>query len=53
MEYPTLITCGTVYMLPEWVRALELVTIHEFGHQYFYGLLASNEAPRRMLSTTG
>jgi hypothetical protein len=43
MEYPTLITCGTVYMIPEWARFLELVTIHEFGHQYFYGLLASNE----------
>lgn len=43
MEYPTLITCGTVYMLPSWARALEMVTIHEFGHQYFYGLLASNE----------
>ncbi|MFQ5569176.1 MAG: M1 family metallopeptidase [Rhodothermales bacterium] len=43
MEYPTLITCGTAYMLPEWARFLELVTIHEFGHQYFYGLLASNE----------
>ncbi|MDZ4701353.1 MAG: M1 family metallopeptidase [Rhodothermales bacterium] len=43
MEYPTLITCGTFYMLPEWARPLELVTIHEFGHQYFYGLLASNE----------
>lgn len=43
MEYPTLITCGTTYMLPRRVRALELVTIHEFGHQYFYGLLASNE----------
>lgn len=43
MEYPTLITCGTAYLLPEWVRLLEIVTIHEFGHQYFYGLLASNE----------
>jgi Peptidase family M1 domain len=43
MEYPTLITCGTVYMIPEWARLLELVTVHEFGHQYFYGLLASNE----------
>ncbi|HMB89314.1 MAG TPA: M1 family metallopeptidase [Rhodothermales bacterium] len=43
MEYPTLITCGTAYMLPEWARLLEIVTIHEFGHQYFYGLLASNE----------
>ena len=43
MEYPTLITAGTTYGLPEGVRALEIVTIHEFGHQYFYGLLASNE----------
>ncbi len=43
MEYPTLITCGTTYMMPSWLRSLEIVTIHEFGHQYFYGLLASNE----------
>ena len=43
MEYPTLITCGTAYLLPGWMRSLEIVTIHEFGHQYFYGMLASNE----------
>ena len=43
MEYPTLITLGTAYGLPEWVRPLELVTVHEFGHQYWYGLLANNE----------
>lgn len=43
MEYPTLITCGTLYKLPDWLRAVELVTIHEFGHQYWYGMLASNE----------
>ncbi|MDA1333770.1 MAG: M1 family metallopeptidase [Bacteroidetes bacterium] len=43
MEYPTLITSGTAYALPQSARFLELVTIHEFGHQYFYGLLASNE----------
>ena len=49
MEYPTLITCGTFYMLPSWLRALELVTIHEFGHQYFYGILASNEAEEAWL----
>ncbi|MEM8484279.1 MAG: M1 family metallopeptidase [Bacteroidota bacterium] len=49
MEYPTLITCGTAYLLPEWVRLLELVTIHEFGHQYFYGMLASNEAEEAWL----
>ena len=49
MEYPTLITCGTAYLLPEWVRVLEVVTIHEFGHQYFYGMLASNEAEEAWL----
>ena len=49
MEYPTLITCGTAYMLPEWVRVMEVVTIHEFGHQYFYGMLASNEAEEAWL----
>jgi hypothetical protein len=43
MEYPTLITCGTYYGMPEWFRPVEMVTVHEFGHQYFYGLLASNE----------
>ncbi len=49
MEYPTLITCGTFYGMPSWFRPLELVTVHEFGHQYFYGLLASNEAEEAWL----
>ena len=49
MEYPTFITCGTAYMLPDWMRYLELVTIHELGHQYFYGLIASNEAEEAWL----
>lgn len=49
MEYPTLITCGTAYLLPEFVRMLEVVTIHEFGHQYYYGMLASNEAEEAWL----
>lgn len=49
MEYPTFITAGTAYKMPSWLRAPELVTIHEFGHQYFYGLLASNEAEEAWL----
>lgn len=49
MEYPTLITAGTWYALPSWIRVLEIVTIHEFGHQYFYGMLASNEAEEAWL----
>ena len=29
--------------------ALDFVTIHEFGHGYFYGILASNEFEEPML----
>ncbi|HEV8610159.1 MAG TPA: M1 family metallopeptidase [Thermoanaerobaculia bacterium] len=43
MEYPTLITGGTYRIAPRNVHSPESVTIHEFGHQYFYGLIASNE----------
>jgi hypothetical protein len=43
MEYPTLITGGTYRIAPANVQSPESVTIHEYGHQYFYGLLASNE----------
>ena len=44
MEYPTLFTGFTFYGEPSWMKTpLESTTIHEFGHQYFYGLLASNE----------
>ncbi len=43
MEYPTFITAGTVWGLPAGIRAPEIVTVHEFGHQYFMQLLATNE----------
>jgi len=44
MEYPTFITCGeTFWGLPSGIHSPEVVTIHEFGHQYFQGMLASNE----------
>ncbi len=47
MEYPTLITTGAslLYALPALDRVpwIETVTVHEFGHQYFQGLVASNE----------
>jgi hypothetical protein len=43
MEYPTLITVGTFYGIPECVRTSESLLIHEFTHQYFMGVLASNE----------
>ena len=43
MEYPTFITGMSFYKMPDGLRGVELVTVHEFGHQYFMGLLASNE----------
>jgi hypothetical protein len=43
MEYPTLITIFADANAPDYATWLEAVTIHEFGHQFFYGLLGSNE----------
>lgn len=43
MEYPTLITAATFYGLPAGIRLVEAVIIHEFGHNYWYGMVASNE----------
>jgi hypothetical protein len=43
MEYPTFFTSDTMSWLPAGVRMPELVTIHEFGHNYWYGMVGSNE----------
>ncbi len=47
MEYPTLITTGGSRWLAfpplKWTPFVDAVVVHEFGHQYFYGMLASNE----------
>ncbi len=43
MEYPTLITGGHISFLPEGFHLTEMTTIHEFGHQYWYGIVASDE----------
>lgn len=43
MEYPTLITVGTFYGMPDGLRMTESLIVHEFTHQYFMGMLASNE----------
>ena len=47
MEYPTFFTAGTSALLNTWpfdrIREPEDVVVHEFGHQYFQGLVASNE----------
>ena len=43
MEYPTLFTSIGSWFFPKGLRVPELVTIHEFGHGYWYGIVASNE----------
>ncbi len=43
MEYPTFITTGGPWYGAPFTHVIEWVTVHELGHQWFYGLLASNE----------
>lgn len=52
MEYPTFYTTSQIYDMSPALRLLDVeergsgvfTTVHEFGHQYFQGLLASDEA---------
>jgi hypothetical protein len=47
MEYPTLFTAGTAELLSyppfDRIRFPEFVTVHEAGHQWWYGLVGNNE----------
>lgn len=43
MEYPTLITAGTDWITRPDEQSPEMVTVHEFGHQFWYGMVANNE----------
>jgi hypothetical protein len=51
MEYPTLYTTSDIARIPALLRGTVIeervsgvfTTVHEFGHQYFQGLFASNE----------
>ena len=43
MEYPTFITGESSWFAPQGVHLLEVVVEHEFGHQYWYGMVATNE----------
>jgi hypothetical protein len=52
MEYPTFFTAeGYNKVTPDTVSqyAIDFVTIHEFGHGYFMGILGSNEFEEPML----
>src|SRR5882724_10769966 len=43
MEYPTLITGDTTWWMPDGLYLVEQVVEHEFGHQYWYAMVATNE----------
>lgn len=48
MEYPTIFTSFTL-PLPASVRSMEGVTAHEFLHQFFYGILGTDEVEEAWL----
>ena len=43
MEYPTLFTAGTRRLNPVGGDSPEGVTVHEMGHQFWYGIVGNNE----------
>ena len=43
MEYPTLFTAGSRWLAPRDATHPEGVTVHEAGHQFWYGIVATNE----------
>ncbi|MCG3135163.1 MAG: hypothetical protein HMLKMBBP_02669 [Planctomycetes bacterium] len=49
MEYPTLVTTGTSIGSPQSNHRPETVIVHEIGHQWFMGILASNESEEAWL----
>jgi hypothetical protein len=50
MEYPTLVTTlGDFWFLPDGAHLAEYVTIHEVGHNWLQGIVASNEVDEAWL----
>jgi hypothetical protein len=43
MEYPMFITGDTAWWFPKSLLEPEIVVEHEYGHQYWYGMVATNE----------
>lgn len=49
MEYPTLFTVSADLFQPEVTHYPEKLVMHEFIHQYFYGVLSNNETAEAWL----
>jgi hypothetical protein len=43
MEYPTLVTGRGRWLAPASVQVPEMTTSHEVGHEWWYGMVATNE----------
>jgi hypothetical protein len=43
MEYPTFLTGRSRWLTPEATQVPEATTAHEVGHQWWYGMVATNE----------
>jgi hypothetical protein len=43
MEYPTLFTAGSSWLITRGVNDPEGVTVHEAGHQFWYAMVGNNE----------
>jgi len=43
MEYTTFFTSQSSDRIPEWIHLPEMVTVHEFGHAFLMGIIATNE----------
>ncbi len=43
MEYPTLFTTEVDWLTPEGTQVPHSLTVHEAGHQFWYGLIGNNE----------
>lgn len=43
MEYPGLVLIGQTYCAPDYAATLELIVAHETAHQWFYGLVGSDQ----------
>jgi len=43
MEYPMFFTGMTSPFIPKSMLMAEMVAVHEFGHEYWYGMSANNE----------
>ncbi len=43
MEYQNFSTSFSLSVFPKWLRATESTVVHEFGHSYWQGMVATNE----------